>query len=253
MEVAEIELAILDIPGIKEAVVVARESPDGEKQLAAYVGSTASPFPSARSLVARLRQRLPDFMVPSVFVILEALPLLPNGKVDRQALPTPDWERRELVGPRIQIPPRGPIEEKLAEIWTEVLGLKQVSAQDDFFELGGHSLLATRLLSRVTSTLGVDLSLRTLFDHPTIQEMALTITQILIERIEPKDVKNAFKERRDISNEKALSVSSGAREPERLIPKMRWTIQASERMSPPCETRKVACLTSKLNGEAGIE
>ena len=205
VEVAEIEIAILDIPGIKEAVVVARESPDSEKQLVAYVGSTASPFSSARSLVARLKQRLPDFMIPSAFVILEALPLLPNGKVDRQALPAPDWERRELVTNQIRIAPRGPIEEKLAEIWTEVLGLKQVGAQDNFFELGGHSLLATRLLSRLTSTLGAPLSLRTLFDHPTIQEMALVVTQILTERIEQKE--NALRERGDISSEKALSVS----------------------------------------------
>jgi hypothetical protein len=86
------------------------------------------------------------------------------------------------------VPPRGPIEVKLAKIWTNVLGLNRVGVQDNFFELGGHSLLATRVLSQVTSTFAVQLSLRTFFDNPTIQEMALAITQILTERIGPKDL-----------------------------------------------------------------
>jgi len=206
VEVAEIELAILDIPGIKETVVVARESNSGEKQLVAYAVSTTSH--STRSLLGLLRQKLPDFMVPSAAVMLEALPLLPNGKVDRQALPSPELERTELE--RTLMRPHGPVEEKLAEIWTNVLGLKQVGVQDDFFELGGHSLIATRLLSQVTLTFETHLSLRTLFDNPTIQAMALAITQILIERIEPKEL---LKQVEGVSSEGTLSVSADPESP----------------------------------------
>jgi amino acid adenylation domain-containing protein len=185
VEVSEIELAILDISEIKEAVVVARENQTGEKQLVAYVVSISAAGPSVRSLLGLLRQKLPDFMVPSAIVILEAFPLLPNGKVDRQALPSPDWERPELAGN--PVPPRGPIEAKLAEIWAKVLGLKLVGVQDDFLGLGGHSLLATRVLSEVTSVFGVELTLRTFFDNPTIQEMARAITQTLSKRSEPTE------------------------------------------------------------------
>lgn len=118
--------------------------------------------------------------------------------MDRQALPSPDLEQPELAGALLL--PCGPIEEKLADIWTSVLGMKRVGVQDNFFDLGGHSLSATRVLSEVTSTFAVQLSLRTLFDHPTIQEMALTITQILTERIAPK--------METLSSEERLSVSA---------------------------------------------
>lgn len=211
VDLSEIELAILAIPGIKEAVVVARENHTGEQQLVTYVVSTAAPGPSARSLLGPLRQKLPDFMMPSAFVVLEALPLLPNGKVDRRALPPPDWERSKLA--RTLLPPRGPIEEKLVEIWTNVLGLEHVGVQDEFLELGGHSLLATRLLSEVTSVFGIQLSLRTLFDNPTIQGMALAITQSLTERMERTDLKNLLEQTQRLSNDHALSVSADPESP----------------------------------------
>ena len=199
VELSEIELAILNISGIKEAVVVARDNQTGEKQLVAYVVAISAPGPSVRSLLGLLRQKLPDFMVPSAVVILDALPLLPNGKVDRQALPSPDWERPELAGN--PVPPRDPIEAKLAEIWANVLGLKHVGVQDDFFGLGGHSLLATRVLSQVTSIFGVELTLRTFFDNPTIQEMARAITQTLSKRSEPKEF---VKQMERLSSKEAL-------------------------------------------------
>jgi amino acid adenylation domain-containing protein len=208
VEVAEIELAILNVSGIKEAVVVARETHTGETQLVAYVVSSGAPGSSARSLLGLLRQKLPDFMVPAAVVILETLPLLPNGKVDRQALPSPDWEPTELAG--TLVPPRGPIEVKLTKIWTNVLGLNRVGVQDNFFELGGHSLLATRVLSRVTSTFAVQLSLRTFFDNPTIREMGSAITQILTERIESKDL---LKQMKSLSNEETPSVPADPESP----------------------------------------
>ena len=199
VELSEIELAILNISGVKEAVVVARDNQTGEKQLVAYVVAISTPGLSIRSLLGLLRQKLPDFMVPSAVVILEALPLLPNGKVDRQALPSPDWERPELAGN--PVPPRGPIEAKLAEIWANVLSLKLVGVQDDFLGLGGHSLLATRVLSQVTSVFGVELTLRTFFDNPTIQEMARVITQTLSKRSEPTEF---VKQMERLSSKEAL-------------------------------------------------
>jgi len=206
VEIGEIELAILDIPGIKEAVVVRQKGRTGEEQLVAYVVSTDAPSPSSRLLLGLLRKKLPDFMVPSVVVILETLPLLPNGKVDRHALPQPDWERPEGAG---LVLPRGRIEEKLAEIWSNVLGLKRVGVQDDFFELGGHSILATRVLSQVTSTFAVHLSMRTVFDHPTIQEMALAITRTLTDRKECKDLTSLLKQTENPSLiEERVSISA---------------------------------------------
>jgi acyl carrier protein len=196
VEVAEIELALLSISGIKEAVVVAQEG-HGEKQLVAYVVPIV-PSPSTRSILELLRQKLPDFMVPSAVVILGALPLLPNGKVDRQGLLSADWGQAELE--RAHVTPSNPVEEKLSEIWTNVLGLERVSTQDDFFELGGHSLSATRVLSQVTSSFALQLPLRTFFDNPTIKKMALVIARILTERADHKNLTNPLEEMEGLSS-----------------------------------------------------
>src|SRR5207253_11229410 len=106
----------------------------------------------------------PDYMVPAAIVILAALPLTANGKVDKRALPAPEWQRPEASYQA----PRTPVEEVVAGIWAEVLGLEQVGATDHFFTLGGHSLLATQVMSRLRSTFGVELALRELFEAPTV-------------------------------------------------------------------------------------
>jgi len=120
------------------------------------------------ALRAGLRERLPEYMVPGAFVVLERLPLTPNGKVDRAALPDAD----ESGGARGYVPPRTPLEERLAAIWAEVLGVERVGADDGFFDLGGHSLMATRVVARVREELRVELPLRALFEAPTVERLA---------------------------------------------------------------------------------
>jgi amino acid adenylation domain-containing protein len=175
IEPGEIEAALRVQPGVREAVVAAREDRSGEKRLVAYVVG-AAPDPAA--LRAALRARLPEHMVPSAFVVLESLPVTPNGKVDRAALPAPDpaGERGDACTYRA---PRTPAEERMAGIWAEVLGLERVGVEDDFFELGGHSLLATQVASRVREAFRTELPLRALFEAPTVAELSRRVEAIL--------------------------------------------------------------------------
>src|SRR6185369_16047024 len=165
VELGEIEAALAGLPGVREAVVVARED-----RLVAYVVGEAEPS----LLRLALRERLPEHMVPAFFVTLPALPLTPNGKVDRKALPAPEKthvEERWLA-------PRTPVEEVLAGIWAEVLGVSagdRVGAADHFFALGGHSLLATQVMSRLRSVFGVEMPLRDLFESPTLEGLAARV------------------------------------------------------------------------------
>jgi acyl carrier protein len=132
--------------------------------------------PESGELKIFLKQHLPDYMIPALFIPLMALPLSPSGKVDRKALPLPDATRSDLQ--REYIAPRTDTEARLAAIAVELLGLDRVGATDNFFDLGGHSLLATQFVSRVRDTFQIDLPLRTLFEHPTIAELAIDIEQM---------------------------------------------------------------------------
>ena len=167
IELGEIEAVLAALPGIREAVVVARESPSGDRRLVAYVVGDAK----ADDMLQALHERLPDYMVPSAFVVLPALPLTPNGKVDRKALPAPEWQGAEASYQA----PRTPVEEVLAGIWAEVLGLERVGATGHFFELGGHSLLATQVMSRLRGALGVEMPLRDLFAAPRLADLAARV------------------------------------------------------------------------------
>jgi amino acid adenylation domain-containing protein len=174
IEPAEIEAALARHPAVSEAAVLVLEDEAGEKRLVAFVmplaNQAAEPAPSSADLQGVLRRSLPESMVPSAFVILESLPLTANGKVDRLALSRiGKGSVRETT--RFTAP-RGPIEERIAEIWTEVLGAEQVGAHDDFFSLGGHSLLATQVISRVREAFKVEMPLRSLFESPTVAELA---------------------------------------------------------------------------------
>jgi acyl carrier protein len=148
----------------------------GDKRLVAYVVPVRR-LEAVSELRSFLQQRLPDYMVPSVFVVLDQLPLSPNGKIERRALPAP-----ETATPQHQetfIAPRTAVEELLAGIWALVLRLERVSVQDNFFALGGHSLLATQVISRVRTSFGVELPVRALFEEPTVTGLARRVSLAL--------------------------------------------------------------------------
>jgi amino acid adenylation domain-containing protein len=168
IELGEIEALLVSLPGIREAVVVAREDTPGDRRLVAYVVGDVAPA----ALRQGLRERLPVYMLPAAFVMLAALPLTPNGKVDRKALPAPEPQGGEDG----HLAPRSPVEEILAGIWSEVLGRDRIGANDHFFHLGGHSLLATQVMSRLRKALDVEMPLRELFEAPTLADLATRIT-----------------------------------------------------------------------------
>jgi amino acid adenylation domain-containing protein len=217
IELGEIEAALATHRTVREAVVIARQGSGGESRLIAYLvpqesvvqeernalhaeKESAAPLASgpvhaapltAGELRGYLKEKLPEYMIPSAFVVLAELPLMPNGKLDRRALPEPDSQRPELESAFNA--PRTPVEEVLAGIWAEVLGLERIGVDDNFFELGGHSLLVTQVITRIRETFHVDLSLRTLFEFPTIAGLAgrteaaiktgLELPELTIERV----------------------------------------------------------------------
>jgi amino acid adenylation domain-containing protein/non-ribosomal peptide synthase protein (TIGR01720 family) len=171
IELGEIEAEIAALPGVREAVVIAAGAPGGQR-LVAYVTSAGDGEVETSALREALRGRLPEFMVPAAWVALAALPLAPNGKVDRRALPEPDLPAGEGF-----VAPRTPVEEILAGLWERVLDRARVGVRDNFFELGGHSLLATRIATRIREAFGIDLPLRTLFEEPTVAGLAVRIEE----------------------------------------------------------------------------
>ena len=169
IELGEIEALLRQHEDIKACVVLAREDNPGDKRLVAYVVTDNKQL-SSDLLRAYLKQQLPDYMIPAAFVSLEALPLTANGKLDRKALPAPESEgRSEYVAPRT------PEEKSLALIWQAVLALDQIGIEDNFFGLGGHSLLATQVMSRIRTDLSFEIPIRVLFEHPTIEQLALQL------------------------------------------------------------------------------
>jgi acyl carrier protein len=139
----------------------------------AYLVANPDAAPAPGQLREFLRVKVPDYMVPAAFMLMEALPLTPSGKVDRQALPVPDRVRPEVEF----VAPRTPIEAALAEIWAQLLGVDRIGVNDSFFDLGGHSLLATQLVSQVRETFSVELPLRRLFETPTVAALADAVSQ----------------------------------------------------------------------------
>ncbi|MEU8844606.1 amino acid adenylation domain-containing protein, partial [Streptomyces roseus] len=168
IEPGEVEAAVAALPGVARSAVVVREDEPGDKRLVAYVVPRAGTDLDGRALREDLAGPLPEYMVPSAVVVLDALPLTGNGKLDRRALPAPDFAALAGTGRA----PRTPRETLLCELFAEVLGLRSVSVDDNFFELGGHSLLATRLTSRIRAALGAEIGLRALFETPTVAGLA---------------------------------------------------------------------------------
>ncbi len=174
VELGEIESALNQHPAIRESVVIAADGPGGAKRLVAYIVPTG-PAPTVAELRDHLGHKLPDYMVPSAFVPLPALPLTSNGKVDRRALPAP--EDNQAATGETCVPPRNPTETMLVEIWCQLLGRKSVGIYENFFQLGGHSLLATQVISRVATTFNVDLPVRTIFEAPTVAALAEAVSR----------------------------------------------------------------------------
>jgi len=170
IELGEIEAALGSHPAIREAAVIVRH--DGsEPRLVGYVTCT-DPAPTTTAIKDHLRARLPDYMIPAAIVILPAIPLSPNRKVDRKALPRPDEDHSEYVAPSTVL------EAQVAAVWTAVLGTERISVIENFFEAGGHSLLATQVVSRLRAALAIELPVRALFEAPTIRELAAKIATI---------------------------------------------------------------------------
>ena len=171
IELGEIESVLAAKSGVKQAVVLAKEDERGDKRLVAYLVADQSLNNSPDELRSYLKQQLPEFMVPSAIVLLPKIPLNPNGKVDRQALPEP-----ETAQSRKFVAPKDPTEEGVARIWQEVFRRERISSDENFFELGGHSLMATQVISRIREQFRVELPIRTMFDFPTISGLASAVT-----------------------------------------------------------------------------
>ncbi|MBA3711242.1 MAG: amino acid adenylation domain-containing protein [Pyrinomonadaceae bacterium] len=176
IELGEIEAVLMQHPAVDEAVVVASEEAGGDKRLVAYLVTQEEVAPSASELRRYLKEKLPDYMLPAAFMVLSEMPLTPNGKVDRRALPAPGEARPEMEAGYVA--PRNAVEDVVAGIWGEVLRVERVGVDDNFFELGGHSLLATQVISRVREAMRVEVPLRTLFEAPTVAELSQRLVAI---------------------------------------------------------------------------
>jgi acyl-coenzyme A synthetase/AMP-(fatty) acid ligase len=182
VELGEIEYLLNQHPAVGQSVVVAITDSTGDKRLAAYVTPSGREPLETEALRAHLQRSLPDYMVPAVFTVLDALPLSPNGKVDRGVLPAPSSDRIDRHD--AYVAPRTPIENLLTSIWCEVLRRDQVAIHDNFFELGGHSLLAFQVTARLKDKIHVDVPLHCIFERPTIAELAIVMLERL-QRDEP--------------------------------------------------------------------
>lgn len=199
IEPGEIEIALLKHPAVLEAVVIAREDIPGDKRIVAYVVS------KQRTATGELRhfllESLPDYMVPAAFVILDNIPLTPNGKVDRRALPLPEHVNHGEQA--VFIAPRSYVEEVIADIWAEVLMLEKVSIDENFFELGGHSLLVMQVISRLRSTFQVELPPRALFEATTVADLSEVIIAKEAKAGQSEKIARNFKSVKSLSDEEA--------------------------------------------------
>jgi amino acid adenylation domain-containing protein len=235
IELGEIEAALSQHPQVQQAVVIVKEDRPGEKYLAAYVVPNSTPTAdSTNRLREYLKARLPEYTIPAAFVFLEAFPLTPSGKIDRRALPAPQNTRSSSSA---LVLPRTPTEEVIAGIWTQVLGLQQVSVEDNFFDLGGHSLLATQLISRLRTAFDVDLPLPDLFEFPTIATLA------------PR-VETACRQRLGLEIPPLLPVGRNRDLPLSFAQQRLWFLDRLEPGNPAYNIASAVRLTGKLNVKA---
>ena len=187
---SEVEAALLAVPGVKQAVAAARADATGDTRLVAYLVADGRPLPGVSELRRILGATLPGYMVPAAFVTLSELPFTATGKIDRRALPAPGRARPDLGVERVA--PRGPIQETLAGIWADVLGLEEVGVHDGFLDLGGDSLRAGKVVSRVIERFQVELSTEALFAAPTIAEMAAVVLLAVAEHADRAAIERAL-------------------------------------------------------------
>ena len=204
IELGEIENVLGQHPAVARAVVLAREDAALGKRLVAYVQPGAQEQPGADDLRQFLRERLPEYMVASSFIVLDSFPLTVNGKVDRNALSAFDHaqpdQANQFVGPRT------PVEEELARIWGKLFGLDRIGIHDNFFELGGHSLLLTRLASRIREAFDVEMPLQALFDNPTVARMSAAILVNQAKQADPVELAEMIRQLREIPPDQIKSL-----------------------------------------------
>jgi acyl-coenzyme A synthetase/AMP-(fatty) acid ligase len=209
VDLVEVENTLVAHPGVREAIVTAAQQENGESRIVAYFTTDQHRAPKVNELRSFLNDKLADYMIPAAFVKLDAIPLTPNGKVNRKMLPEPGNDRPDLEVPYIA--PRTPIEAELARIWSEVLSLDRVGIHDCFFDLGGHSLAATRVISHVIKHCQIDISLRALLQSPTIAEMAVVITTGTGKKLSVEELAGILAEVESMSDEQAVRLLTDER------------------------------------------
>jgi amino acid adenylation domain-containing protein len=213
IELGEIETVLGQHPGLRDVVVQTREDSPGDQRLVAYLVVEEVPGPTTTELRSFLKERLPDYMVPSAFVVLDTLPLTPNGKVDRKALPAPEGFRPELES--TYVAPRNEREHIIASVWQEVLKLEKLGIHDNFFDLGGHSLLATQVVSLIESAFNIELSLRTLFETPTVSGLAEAIAREQTKQADSEALAQMLAELEQLSPDEVKTLLAFDREKEK--------------------------------------
>lgn len=188
VELEFVEKKLRSVGGLKDVVILAYETPSGDNMLAAYIVPEKLPGPAILSIRQELGQELPDYMVPTEIVILDRLPLTTSGKIDRHGLPKPEFNRPALNSDYVA--PRTPYEFKLCILWAEVLGWKQVGIHDRFLDLGGNSLLAMKLISRIMSEFGIDLTPQTLFEASTVASLSELIIKYQLMRMKADEIQS---------------------------------------------------------------
>lgn len=207
IELGEIESVLAAHDRVAQAVVVCREDRPGDKRLVAYlVAAEGDVEIDIAALRAAARERLPEYMMPSAFVAMERMPLTPNGKVDRRALPAPDADAFAVAE---YTAPRNTEEETLAALWAEVLGIPQVGIHDNFFDLGGHSLLATQLVTRMQKALGGDIGLRMIFEAPTVAQFAELVVSQRMQNIDEDALAAMLQQLEDLSEADIQAMLAG--------------------------------------------
>jgi len=196
VELGEIEAVISQHPAVQQAIVIVREDAPGDRRLVAYIVENKGTSAEAPELRAYLKNKLPDYMVPSAFVFMDAVPLTPNGKIDRSKLPMPESSQRSKF-----VAPRTPVEQNIAEIWAKVLRVDRVGIDDNFFDLGGHSLLATQVISRMRGVFNYDIPLRSLFEAPTVEDLAMVIIRQQAEKVSNTEMERLLDDVEAVSGE----------------------------------------------------